>query len=46
MLSTVGLDVKIEKTAHSRLGEKDCNSLPLGTVFTDHMFTVDFEDGE
>ncbi|MES2265481.1 MAG: branched-chain amino acid aminotransferase [Bacteroidota bacterium] len=40
------LDIKITKTAHSRLAETDFNNLPFGKVFSDHMFSADYIDGE
>lgn len=40
------LDIKITKTAHSRLAETDFNNLPFGKVFSDHMLVADYADGE
>ncbi len=40
------LDIKVSPTAHSRLASTDFENLPFGRVFSDHMFTADFEDGE
>ncbi|RZK24650.1 MAG: branched-chain amino acid aminotransferase [Flavobacterium sp.] len=40
------LDIKISKVNQSKLAETDFSDLPFGKVFTDHMFTADFEDGE
>lgn len=40
------LTIKTTKTSHSRLGEIGANEMPFGKVFTDHMFTADYEDGE
>lgn len=40
------LDIKITKSATSRLAETDFDNLPFGKTFTDHMFTADYEDGE
>lgn len=40
------LDIKITKTNKSRLEETDFSHLPFGKVFSDHMFTADYEDGE
>lgn len=40
------LDIKITKAAHSRLAETDFNTLPFGKVFSDHMFSADYIDGE
>ncbi|MFD0793181.1 branched-chain amino acid aminotransferase [Mucilaginibacter litoreus] len=43
---TETLDIKITKTAHSRLNETDFNNLPFGKVFSDHMLVADYADGE
>lgn len=40
------LDIKIRRTEHSRLASTDFENLPFGHVFSDHMFTADYEDGE
>lgn len=40
------LNIQIEKAATSRLDQVDFSNLPFGKVFTDHMFTADYEDGE
>ncbi|MFM6975938.1 MAG: branched-chain amino acid aminotransferase [Sphingobacteriaceae bacterium] len=40
------LDIKVTRTAESRLAATDFENLAFGGVFTDHMFTADFEDGE
>lgn len=40
------LDIKIEKVDNTRLSVTDFSQLPFGKVFTDHMFTADFENGE
>ncbi|MBX3103305.1 MAG: branched-chain amino acid aminotransferase [Bacteroidetes bacterium] len=40
------LNIGVEKTAHSRLGEKDFTQLPFGSVFSDHMFVVNYADGQ
>jgi len=39
-------DIKISKVAQTRIGEVDLNNIPFGKYFTDHMYEVDFEDGE
>ena len=39
-------NIKIEKTSKSRLPGLDIDNLPFGEVCSDHMFTVDYEDGE
>ena len=40
------LDIKITKTSASRLKETDFNDLPLGRIFSDHMFVADYADGK
>lgn len=37
--------MNINRTQHSRLPGLDINNLPFGKVFSDHMFTADFNDG-
>ena len=39
-------NIKVTKTQDSRLSSVDFNNLPFGKTFSDHMFTVDYEDGE
>ncbi|WP_211166403.1 branched-chain amino acid aminotransferase [Mucilaginibacter robiniae] len=43
---TETLDLKITRTAHSRLAETDFNQLQFGHTFTDHMLVADYADGE
>ena len=38
--------IKITKTANSRLNEVDFENIPFGKVFSDHMFTMDYVNGE
>ncbi|PST84757.1 branched chain amino acid aminotransferase [Pedobacter yulinensis] len=40
------LDISITRAEETRLTVTDFSLLPFGKVFTDHMFTADFEDGE
>ena len=40
------LDIKITKAEKTRLTTTDFSQLPFGKVFSDHMFTADFEGGE
>ncbi|RFZ81821.1 branched-chain amino acid aminotransferase [Mucilaginibacter terrenus] len=40
------LDIKITKSAQSRLQETDFDNLPFGKTFTDHMLVADYADGE
>ncbi len=39
-------EIKIQKTEKSRLSEVDWNNLPFGKVFSDHMFVMDYKDGQ
>nr|WP_294948378.1 branched-chain amino acid aminotransferase [uncultured Mucilaginibacter sp.] len=43
---TETLDIKLSKTAHSRLQETDFNNLVFGRTFSDHMLVADYADGE
>ena len=45
-IMTETLDIKITKADQTRLTVTDFSQLPFGKVFTDHMFTADYEDGE
>lgn len=38
--------IKITKNAHSSIGDVDFANIPFGRVFSDHMFTADYADGE
>jgi branched-chain amino acid aminotransferase len=40
------MDIAIEKTAKSRVGEYDVNNVPFGKCFSDHMFIAEFADGK
>lgn len=40
------MDIKIEKTPKSRIGEQDVNDVPFGKVFSDHMFVCEYSDGK
>lgn len=42
---TEKLDIQLKLTKQSRLESTDFGNLPFGRVFSDHMFTADFEDG-
>lgn len=39
-------DIKIEKTAHSRISEYDVNNVPFGKCFSDHMFVAEYANGQ
>ena len=38
--------IEIQKTKQSRLSELDADNMPFGKHFSDHMFVVDYRDGE
>ena len=40
------IDIYITKVEHSKLNELNLSNIPFGKYFTDHMFEMDFEDGE
>ncbi|MDZ4663937.1 MAG: branched-chain amino acid aminotransferase [Bacteroidota bacterium] len=40
------LDISIEKTTKSRVGEYDVNDVPFGKCFSDHMFIAEYADGK
>jgi branched-chain amino acid aminotransferase len=39
-------DIKIQKTAKSRVSEYDINNVPFGKCFSDHMFVAEYKDGK
>ncbi|GAB4161242.1 MAG: branched-chain amino acid aminotransferase [Winogradskyella sp.] len=39
-------NISIKKIEKSKVENIDFNNIPLGTVFTDHIFICDFENGE
>lgn len=39
-------DIRISRTAQSRLPEIDFDNVPFGRVFSDHMLVCDYEQGE
>ncbi len=43
---TTNLNISVEKVAKSRLEETDFDSLKFGKSFSDHMFVVDYAEGE
>lgn len=45
-MTTDTLTIDIRKTAESRLPQLDMNNLPFGKVFSDHMFSADYESGQ
>lgn len=42
----MAISIKITKTTHSRINTCDFNNIQFGTVFSDHMFVVDYADGK
>ncbi len=40
------LNIPIQRTQNSRLSQVDFNNVPFGKVYSDHMFTAEYEDGE
>ena len=40
------LPIRTQATTDSRLAEQDFDHLEFGKVFSDHMFVVDYRDGE
>ncbi len=45
-MSVKTIDIKVNKVQNSRINEVDFDNLPFGRVFSDHMFTMDYSDGE
>lgn len=45
-MTTDLLQIELRKAETSRIEEVDFNNLPFGKHFSDHMFVVDFADGE
>ncbi|MBK8699740.1 MAG: branched-chain amino acid aminotransferase [Saprospiraceae bacterium] len=39
-------EIKITRSSNSRIDTLDFNHIPFGKVFTDHMFVMDYRDGE
>lgn len=39
-------EIKVTKTTNSQLSNLDFDNIPFGKVFTDHMFVVDYENGQ
>ena len=40
------IDIQVNKTISSIISEVDFNELPFGRIFSDHMFVMDYADGE
>lgn len=43
--NSMAISIKIDKTKQSRIHLCDFNNIQFGTIFSDHMFRVDFKDG-
>ena len=39
------MNIHIQKIEESRIGSVDINTVPFGSVFADHMFLADYEEG-
>ena len=39
-------EIQINKTSNSRINQVDWENLPFGKVFSDHMFVMDYKDGQ
>lgn len=39
------MNIRIERTEQSRIGEVNFDNIPFGRIFSDHMFIADYEDG-
>jgi branched-chain amino acid aminotransferase len=39
-------NIRIEKTTRSRIAEVDFDNIPFGRVFSDHMFSAEYDNGE
>lgn len=39
-------NIKINRVAESRISQVDFSNLPFGRVFSDHMLTMDYKDGQ
>ncbi|MEM7161098.1 MAG: branched-chain amino acid aminotransferase [Bacteroidota bacterium] len=39
-------EIEVIETSNSRLSQVDFDSIPFGRVFSDHMFQMDYENGE
>ena len=39
-------EIKISKVAHSSIDQLDVDNIPFAKIYSDHMFVVDYEDGE
>jgi branched-chain amino acid aminotransferase len=42
----MAINIKINKNTHSKIASCDFNNIEFGKLFSDHMFRVDYENGE
>ncbi|MCS6933719.1 MAG: branched-chain amino acid aminotransferase [Chitinophagales bacterium] len=42
----MGYKIHIERTKRSRIGNVDFSNLPFGSIFSDHMFIAEYENGD
>lgn len=40
------MEIRIVRTEHPQPKPEDPRKLGFGTVFTDHMFTMDYDEGQ
>jgi len=40
------MNISIQRTKQSRIGDVDFSNIPFGRIFSDHMFIVDYADGK
>ena len=40
------MQIRVQKTTQSRLGSVDFNDLPFGKIKSDHMFVVEYSNGQ
>ncbi|MFA6260928.1 MAG: branched-chain amino acid aminotransferase [Bacteroidia bacterium] len=46
MDNSTAISIKISKTPQSRIEQCDFENIQFGSIFADHMFRVDYKDGE
>jgi branched-chain amino acid aminotransferase len=46
MITKDNISIEVHKTSNSRINELDFNNIMFGKVFSDHMFTIDYKDGQ
>jgi len=46
MTQVLTQDIKVTKTAKTKIHEVDFNNLPFGSVFSDHMLVCNYKNGE